>query len=294
MSSLYRMIQAGWALTPIPFGEKAPKTRAWNQRDNCVTEISQIHRLKNMNIGLCHAFCRPTPTCSIDIDKYTDAKAWLKRRDIDIKSLLLASDAVVIWSGKRNSIKLLYRLPDKVPPLLSKIVKNDYGNVALEFRCATHNGKTVQDVIPPSKHPSGVTYRWFGSTPFSPPEIPPVLLDTWTELLQTPSVLQRVSNNSRAGSMLETPRQVAIVEDALKFINANCSYIEWRDVVWGILSTRWTVSEELARTWSMSAPNAFDEEKFINLVKSYRPDTERKITIGTVFYHAKSNGWSKT
>mgnify|MGYP000695436838 CR=1 FL=1 len=33
---------------------------------------------------------------------------------------------------------------------------------ALEFRCATVEGKTVQDVLPGSVHPSGTTYQWGG------------------------------------------------------------------------------------------------------------------------------------
>ena len=67
----------------------------------------------------------------------------------------------------------------------------------------------------------------------------------------------------------------------LKAISADCSYEQWRNVVWGTLSTDLPQADELARDWSQSAPHRYDEGAFNRLVQSYRPRPDG-ITYGTV------------
>ena len=289
------LLQMGMSLVPIPRGEKGPKTKDWNLRHNCITDASRIGHLSGLNIGLAHAYCTPSPTCALDIDHYPHAKAWLASQDIDLDSLWSAQDAVVIMSGKKNSMKLLYRLPTDISPLESKkIVGHDRAS-ALEFRCATKEGKTVQDVLPPSIHPDGHQYCWMGKgNPAHTPEIPSPLLQVWQELISNGSraALRRKPCSVEHHLRLETPRQIAILKDALGFISADCDYETWRNIVWAILSTGWLCAEDLALEWSETAPERFDFDAFWALANYYVLDHQNKITLGTILHHARRGGWN--
>ncbi len=120
------LIQSGLSLVPIPYGHKGPTTDGWNSPEKCISSVEASSSLVGLNIGLAHAYCTPTPTCAIDIDNYQHAKRWFASNNIEINLLIQAVNAVVIWSGKRNSLKLLYRLPVNIAPLVSrKIVGPD-------------------------------------------------------------------------------------------------------------------------------------------------------------------------
>jgi hypothetical protein len=289
------LIQMGMSLVPIPRGEKGPKTKDWNLKHHCITDASRIGHLSGLNIGLAHAYCTPSPTCALDVDHYPHAKDWLASHDIDLDSLWSAQDAVVILSGKKNRMKFLYRLPADISPLESKKIVGPDGASALEFRCATKDGKTVQDVLPPSIHPDGHQYRWMGDgDPAHMPQIPASLLQVWLGLISNNSrvALRRKPFSVEHHPRPETPRQIAILKDALGFISADCDYETWRNIVWAILSTGWLCAEDLALEWSETAPERFDFDAFWVLANSYIPDHPNQITLGTVWHHARLGGWN--
>lgn len=289
------LLDVGLSLVPIPTGQKGPNTKDWNLRHNCITNASRIAHLSGLNIGLAHAYCTPSPTCALDVDNYPNAKDWLASHSIDLDSLWSAQNAIVIMSGKKNSLKLLYRLPADISPLESKKIVGPDGVSALEFRCATKDGKTVQDVLPPSIHPDGHQYRWMGKgDPAHMPEIPPSLLTVWLELISNGSrvALRRKPGSEEHHLRPETPRQIAILKDALGFISADCDYETWRNVVWAILSTGWLCAEDVALAWSETAPSRFDFDAFWVLSNSYIPDLPNQITVGTIWHHARQGGWN--
>jgi putative DNA primase/helicase len=289
------LIQSGLALVPLPYGQKRPIDTGWNLRSRCITAPSQAEQLQGKNVGLAHAYCTPTPTCALDIDNFPAAKAWLATYGIDLKLLLLTPGAVVICSGKKYSLKLLYRLPLGVPLLESKKINGPKSKSALEFRCATKEGKTVQDVLPPSIHPDGHQYKWLGGgDPLNLPEIPSVLLELWQLLIGNGA---KVAHRNFCLTPIncappETPRQVATISAALSHIDADCSYETWRNVVWAILSTRWSCAEDLAQAWSKTAPGRYDGGAFWLVANSYMPDHPNPITIGTVYHLARLGGWN--
>ena len=288
------LLRSGMALVPIPPGQKGPTRRGWNLRENCVTSDYQIAHLHGMSIGLAHAYCTPAPSCALDIDQYKSAKEWLNGNGIDLEALAFAQDAVVIWSGKKNSLKLLYRLPQGINALPSQKLINSDRKTFLEFRCASHNGRTVQDVLPPSIHPNGTMYQWLGmGNPLALPEIPPALLTLWQGLLINPNrkVMQGFSAFKVSQPPIESPRQIARLKDALTYITADCPYELWRNIVWAILSTEWSCATDIASTWSQSAPDRYDEGAFYLLVNSYLPHGESQITVGTLYYFARLGGW---
>jgi putative DNA primase/helicase len=172
-------VRSGFALVPFPRGLKGPEGPAavgWNLRENCITTEEQAARLNGGSIGLAHAYCMPTPTGVLDVDKFDAAAAWLDANGCDLSALLMDTSAVQIRSGRPGRAKALYRLPEV---LASLVIKDEDGTTALEFRCASAGGLTVQDVLPPSIHPTtGKPYEWIGDWR-SIPDIPAPLLGLW-------------------------------------------------------------------------------------------------------------------
>ncbi len=163
----------------------------------------------------------------------------------------------------------------------------------LEFRCATRDGLTVQDVLPPSIHPyTGQPYRWGGKGDWRDiPEIPETLLNVWQQELAARET-GRTRHKGRLSlfkSVDDTPRQRAMLQAQLQHISADCSYELYRDIVWAILSFGWPDAEELARQWCETVPDRFEEDDFHNVVNSHDPT--RSPTIGTIYYHARQGGW---
>lgn len=291
MPNIQDLLFNGIALVPINRGVKGPINPGWNLRQNVITSPNQSHLASNMNIGIAHAYCTPNTTCAIDLDDFKAARVWLASFKIDLMALLHADDAVVIHSGKVNSLKLLYRMPTgNVLP--SKQIKNASNNMMLEFRCATADGLTVQDLLPPSIHPSGTQYRYLGSgSILSLPEIPDALLKIWQSLLMNKTNKQssqsQVTKNLIRSIPPETPRAVSDLQAQLSHISADCCYDLWRNLVWAILSTGWQCAEQLARDWSMSAPDRYNEKVFNDVVNSYDPSRADSPTLGTIYHWAK-------
>ena len=169
----------GWALVPIARGQKGPRVVGWNKRENCISAPEQVQSLGG-NVGIAHAYCDP-PTAALDIDRLDGARGYLCEHGIDLDTLLCAPDSVGISSGRPNRAKLLYTLPE---PLASLKLADG----AFELRCATRDCSTVQDLIPPSRHPEGQPYRWILGSDVNgtkPPTIPGELLALWRSKLPT-------------------------------------------------------------------------------------------------------------
>ncbi len=286
MPSIQDLLTHGIAVVPMPYATKGPTNTGWNARHNVLMSPHQAHLASNMNIGIAHAYCS-VPTCAIDLDDYKEARIWLASHNIDLMALLLANDAVVIHSGKINSLKLLYTMPLGMT-LPSKQYKSSTGSMIVEFRCATANGLTVQDVLPPSMHPSGSQYQFIGAgSILAIPVLPNDLFQLWLTLL-APSAK---TNKKIVINLPETPKNIAEVKSKLTHISADCDYFTYRDVVWSVLSTGWSCAEDLAREWCESSPDKFNETSFNSVVNGYSPDVPNPITLGTLTYHAKIGGW---
>jgi Bifunctional DNA primase/polymerase, N-terminal/Primase C terminal 1 (PriCT-1) len=173
-TAVHEFLAAGVAMIPIPLGEKGPRTKNWQRREQAVFGEENAHRFAGINAGLAHEWSR---TCAIDIDSFDDADAWLTSRGVNLEQLFCVEDAVSVSSGLRNRGKLLFRLPEGASPPTTCKVKADDDRVVLEFRCAGS-----QDVIA-GKHPSGTDYSVIGD-PSSMPTLPDRLWTIWKELLQ--------------------------------------------------------------------------------------------------------------
>ena len=290
LTELVKLVERGFALVELPFGKKKSLEIGWNLAQNVITRANDVEKLRGKNVGLAHAYCSPQPTCAVDVDDYRLARKWLSNAGFGLKAELLRPESVVLTSGQPYKIKLLYKLPRCVNAIPSIKISSANDKTILEFRCGTRNGRTVQDLIPPSIHPYGSRYRWLGGgSPLDLPTIPRDLLTIWERLLVTS---HRHQNPHSRNATPATPLNIALAEDALTNINADCGYDVWRNVVWALLSTGWQNAEAIARVWSKTAPQRYDEVKFQLLVDSYDPSIENSFTLGTVYYYARRSGWN--
>jgi putative DNA primase/helicase len=286
------MLSVGMAFTVMPYGKKRPMQIGWNKREKVITTNNELHRLVGNNIGLAHAYCMPRPTCAIDIDDVIAGEKWLLSNGINLNDLLNATDAVGIESGKPNSAKLIFLFPENVPALVSKSIVGPDGKMMIEFRCATKNGLTLQDVLPPSLHPSGTTYKWVGNgSILNLPTIPSSLFALWLNLLKSKEKIRKpiYSKYQRP----ETNKNIAILDEQLTYIDADCDYETYRNVVWGIASTGWDCAHKKAMQWSMTAEHRFEEHTLDALFNSYDPEREDSITYGTIYHLANVGGWNE-
>ena len=218
MTTFADYIDHGWALCPLRPGTKKPSGKDWNFRDKALTKADGLRAA-----GLMHAY---SGTMALDVDDYARAAEWLQDRGIDLDALFADPTSVQIVSGKQGSGKLLYACP--VPAASVKI--NEGRHTSLEFRCATANGLSMQDVLPPSVHPeTGREYAWrYGDALIgdwsSPPPLPQPLLDVWlAQLAPAPA-------DGIAKEEIEPPAPSAgLVElrELLKNHDPNASRDEW-------------------------------------------------------------------
>lgn len=196
MSDFKPYLDHGWRLCRITPGTKAPKYADWNVKGNWVENYPLAH-----GGGLLHAY---SGTMSLDIDNAPVAAKFLSERGVDMQALLDSDDAVQIVSGRVNSAKLLYAMeaPRPSQSCAEYVGEGADGKprkkMALDFRCATDDGRSVQDVLPPSIHPDmGKPYAWrFG------------LFGDWRALPSLPDSLRRVWDEITT-AVAATPQVVA-------------------------------------------------------------------------------------
>lgn len=163
-------LSAGWALCKIKPGEKGAFETGWSTREGAhVGQRRDLLEDWTGGVGLLHAY---SGTCAIDIDDMKRAVPAFAAHGIDLPGLLRAAGSVVWWRGDPTRLKLLYRLTE---PLIT-VARPQHG---FELRCASQAGTSMQDVLPPSIHPSGTPYSWIRGDWRDPPPLPPELRKAW-------------------------------------------------------------------------------------------------------------------
>lgn len=174
MGPFQEYVQFGWALCIVPRGSKNPGYEKWNERPIDLETAAGID-----GAGLLHV---QSQTCALDIDDLPAARLWLAERGVDVDALLKAPDAVRISSGRPGRAKLLYRL--KTP---LRTFKPEGSGV--ELRCANLQGRSMQDILPPTVHPdTKKPYAWVYGEPLTGdwarlPAIPATLKAAWRALI---------------------------------------------------------------------------------------------------------------
>jgi len=285
-ASIDAYIRHAWSLVPIPSGTKGPRTPGWNLKHNALT--SQGDLPSGFGIGLAHAY---SGTMALDIDNWDVTTMVLGLQGIDIQSLYDANDAVIIDSGRAGHGKLLYRMPEGLALPSKKIITA--GETTYELRCATANGLTVQDVLPPSIHPDTLQpYRWAGRGHWTRlPLIPDALLNLWQGMLGQDKERSIDTVDSVNASWSE-------IQSALEVISPNCSREEWVTVG---MALKWAGDQTnqldqaltLWNDWSTPSAKYPGQKEIIGQWTSFRNDKTTAVKLGSLFHIAKSYGWTR-
>lgn len=268
-------IAHGWALCPIPGGTKGPRAPGWNTRACALTASTPLP--EGHGVGLLHAY---SGTMALDIDDWAATKAF----GVDVDTLYAAHDAVTILSGRPGRGKLLYRMPGIVLP--SKQIKVD-GKLAFELRCATTDGKSVQDVLPPSIHPdTNAPYQWGGAGQWwNLPVVPNLILNIWEEAVKDIRLVQ-VDGVDASWEQ---------IHEALAHINPDCSREEWINVG---MALHWAGeqtmnSDQAFALWDGWSKNGtkYKYREMPSQWASFRTNKKVSVTVGTIFHLARQNGW---
>lgn len=265
---------------PIPPGTKGPRTPGWNLKPNALKTQGDLPQ--GYGIGLAHAY---SGTMAFDIDDWGITVA----QGIDLDALYAAPDAVVVNSGRPGHGKLLYQMPFGLALPSKKIIVD--GVTAYELRCATANGLTVQDVLPPSIHPdTKQPYTWAGDGNWMRlPTIPQQLLDIWQSLLE----FDKVRNIGIEGNVDASWEEI---QQALEFISPDCPREDWINVG---MALHWagTQLDELDQAlalwndWSMPSGKYPGEREIVKQWMSFKTDKVTAVKLGTLFHIARKAGW---
>lgn len=285
-ASVDAYIRHGFSLVPIPQGTKGPRTAGWNIKANAIK--SQADLPQGWGIGLAHAY---SGTMAFDIDEWDTTAMVLGLQGINLQELYDANDAVIVDSGRAGHGKLLYKMPLGMALPSKKIIIN--GVTAYELRCATANGLTVQDVLPPSIHPdTKQPYRWAGKGHWMRlPELPQSLLDLWHGLLEQDKVRTLATGDGVDASWDE-------IRTAIESISPDCSREEWVNVGmalhWaGTHTNQLDQALHLWDEWSKPSPKYPSGKEIINQWVSFKSDKATAVKLGTLFHIAKQHGWTR-
>lgn len=285
-ASVDAYIRHGWSLVPIPPGSKGPRTVGWNQREAALR--SQTDLPAGHGIGLAHAY---SGTMALDIDDWDTAAPMLALCGVDLQALYDAADAVIVDSGRPGHGKLLYAMPFGLA-LASKRVQLEQKTV-YELRCATADGLTVQDVLPPTIHPdTQQPYRWAGRGHWTRlPTIPMALLDMWHSLIR--------QDEAPAPSAAPISASWEEIRSALEAIPADCSREDWITCGMAIhhaASTDGALDEgfRVWNDWSATSQEKYPGERaVVSQWRSFRSDKSTAVRLGSLFHLARENGWER-
>lgn len=284
-ASIDAYIRHGWSLVPIPAGTKGPRTPGWNLRQNALQSQTQLP--PGHGIGLAHAY---SGTMALDIDSWLAACQMLSFASIDLQALYDAPDAVVVDSGKQGHGKLLYSMPFGLSLPSKKITAGD--QTIYELRCATANGLTVQDVLPPSIHPqTNQPYRWAGRGHWTRlPQIPAPLLTLWHSMLSQESLPTAPAETVSA--------DWDEIKSILAHLSPDCSREEWITVGMalhyaGTSTGQIEAAAHLWNEWSKPSSKYPGEKEMAVQWRSFRSDKGSTVKLGSLYKLAQRNGWQK-
>ena len=122
MDILAEYVKQGFALVPIPAGEKGPKHKEWNLPNNAIKSLDDVDRITG-NVGILHSLCKE-PTACFDIDNLNQAKRTLKDEGIDIDELLKlhgvgrkTANIVIVFGFHKDGMPIdthCHRIPNRL------------------------------------------------------------------------------------------------------------------------------------------------------------------------------------
>lgn len=266
----------GWSLVNIPPGKKGPLTAGWNKRGAACKSPPPAP----CGMGLAHVY---SGTMALDVDDI----GLTVRYGIPVREWSEAPDSVIISSGRPGRTKLLYKMPFGLTLPTKRVIIE--GLTAFELRCATIEGLTVQDVLPPTIHPdTNAPYVWAGNGDWrNLPTIPGKLIETWNELLATEPFVVQVEGVDASWDE---------IAEAVSHIDPDCTRDEWIHVG---MALHWTGAQLFrlddgftiwdkwsARGFKFPGPREIQAQW-----KSFKSERAQPITLGSLFRIARQHGW---
>lgn len=268
---LAEYVRAGFALVPIPLGQKGPNSRGWNERARCIDDPATAEQLDG-NIGLAHAYSN---TCALDIDDMDKAREWFNARGIALSELLDDPEAVRISSGRPNRAKLIYRLKKPLP---------SFKLPGVELRCAARSGLTIQDILPPSVHPdTGQPYEWKFDELFAhwskPPEMPKALREVWEGLISKETKIVRPAQPKVAA-----PADMPKLTELLTKHDPDGPYDDWLKVGMALHHETQGSDPGLALwdQWSARGKKYKGHADLVTHWRSFRSDNKDPVTVASL------------
>ena len=267
----------GWHVLALNEGEKTPATA--NGFKDATTDADQIQNWFYSGVYNLGIATGASGLVVVDID------GVVGQRSLEILCAGKGfADTYTVQTRRPDSHHYYFSAP------AGRVIKCSAGRLGEGIDVRAHGGYVV---APPSwvdadhKGPAG-SYRVLR-------DVAVACLPDWLErlLVQPPCSTQRQSD--RHGGIgrcdrPETPREVSILRDRLGYISADCSYEQYRNVVWAILSTGWECAEQLALDWSLTASHRFQPQTFDTLVRSYDPSHPGSVSYGTLVHLSRCGG----
>lgn len=265
----------GYSVVPLAPKQKGPKLQGWSKYCEVLMNPSDAQTFygKNNNIGL--ALGEASGVCAVDID--TDDPEIIKQ----IEKIIPESPV------KKRGAKG-YTAFYKFNGMPSKSVRNPEGTAGVDFLSM---GK--QTVLPPSIHPSGKEYCWLTQQTLltidkeSLPELTGSALDQLLSLFRPKPVVEveRVFVEKH-----HVEANVDTVKNALEYIDPDQSYDTWIQVGLALQDEFGPVTgSELFVNWSARGAKFDGIAECMKKFRSFHDP--REITIGTLFFLAKQNGY---
>lgn len=274
----------GWRVVPIHEG-KGPKATGWNLPDRQWLPSEWANAI---GLGLLHA---ESGTMAFDVDDLAGSIKWFAERGLDLPTML--GKGVGIARGDPNRTKRIYAAPAFMLPPSVKVPCPDDGHGLFELRCASANGRSVQDLLPPSLHPTGSRYQWEGDWKAAS-ALPETLLTVW-QSLRAPVPLPLENTITSTASTDATWTEIT---EALEHINPDCSRQDWITVGMGLHAHGAQCNQidqafTVWNTWSAMGAKYPGPRAMAQQWHSFRDDKVTTVTMGSVFKLARDAGWTR-
>lgn len=274
-ANAFRYLAQGFSVVPLAPRQKGPKLSGWNRYCEELMDVdtAKLFIGKDNNIGL--ALGTASNLCAVDID--TDDETWLRK----IEKILPTSPV------KKRGAKG-YTAFYKFNGLPSKSVKSEDGVAGIDF---LSTGR--QTVLPPSIHPNGKEYKWCGKY-----DLLTIDKDNIPELpISTVELLFGLFDKKEVKREIQAPKfykdaNVEETKKALEVLDADYSYDQWVQIGLALQDGFGdAVGFELFNEWSMKGTQG-KYEGTDRCYKKYKSlQYPREITISTLFFLARQNGY---
>jgi hypothetical protein len=118
------------------------------------------------------------------------------------------------------------------------------------------------------------------------------LINSWFPVKHLSRTVKAKSKSFNIYPPEETPRHLAWVMDLLSYIDPDCSYDDYRNVIWALEATGWRCIYDIQRNWSLGAPERFSEDG-LTVIKASFDHRDGGITFGTLVHYARLGGYQK-